>query len=227
MPMKIIFRLNFHTVPGQSLWLKLATVSACSQVRIDQVLPLRWINDRQWQAELDVHCEGALRLEYSYQFRDGGNGVELDEWDGPRVADPADSPRTTCCSCRTPGARPARSITPMKPRPSARCCRPGDFSARRAAGCEPHLPTPHGGRARPAGAVPDRQRPGNRRLGLASCGATARGGRQCLAGERLRARRLADRIQIRPVRSQARLRGELWKTAKTACWKAVSIAGRQ
>ena len=24
--MKIVFRLNFHTVPGQSLWLKLATV---------------------------------------------------------------------------------------------------------------------------------------------------------------------------------------------------------
>ena len=89
--MKIIFRLNFHTVPGQSLWLKLATVPGESGVRFDQVLPLRWLNDGQWQLELDVHGEHPLRLDYSYQLRQDSNGVELDEWNGPRsaVADPA------------------------------------------------------------------------------------------------------------------------------------------
>lgn len=83
--MKIVFRLNFHTVPGQSLWLKLATSPQGSDLRMEQILPLRWINDRQWEADLEISgCP--LRLEYSYQFRQEGNGVLLDEWDGPRTA---------------------------------------------------------------------------------------------------------------------------------------------
>ncbi len=83
--MKIVFRLNFHTVPGQSLWLKLATSPQGSELRMEQVLPLRWINDRQWGADLEISgCP--LRLEYSYQFRQEGNGVLLDEWNGPRTA---------------------------------------------------------------------------------------------------------------------------------------------
>lgn len=105
--MKIIFRLNFHTVPGQSLWLKLATVPGESGVCFEQILPLRWLNDGQWQLELDVHGGHPLRLEYSYQLRQDSNGVELDEWNGPRsaVADPAvlDSLllRDTWCSAGT------------------------------------------------------------------------------------------------------------------------------
>ena len=84
--MKIIFRLNFHTIPGQSLWLKLATILDESGVRIEQVLPLRWLNQGQWQTEIDVHGTSPLRLEYSYQLRQDSNGVELDEWNGPRTA---------------------------------------------------------------------------------------------------------------------------------------------
>ncbi len=85
--MKIVFRLNFHTVPGQSLWLKLATLIRDSDVRFEQILPLHWINDRQWQVEVDVTGAAPMRLEYIYQFREGSNGVELDEWDGPRTAE--------------------------------------------------------------------------------------------------------------------------------------------
>jgi 4-alpha-glucanotransferase len=83
--MKIVFCLNFHTEPGQSLWLKLATILEGSDVRFEQTLPLRWINDRQWQADLDVNGGGPLRFEYSYQFRQD-NGVDLDEWNGPHQA---------------------------------------------------------------------------------------------------------------------------------------------
>ncbi len=105
--MKIVFRLNFHTVPGQSLWLKLLTVIEGSGVRFEQVLPLQWINDRQWEASLDVSGDGPLRLEYSYQFREEGNGVRLDEWAGPRlaVADPSSREalvlKDTWCSAGT------------------------------------------------------------------------------------------------------------------------------
>jgi len=89
--MKIIFRLNYHTTPGQSLWLKLATAFKGKKVRFEQVLPLHWLNDQQWQVEINVACTDPLGLEYSYQFRDESNGVEIDEWSGPRTAeaDPA------------------------------------------------------------------------------------------------------------------------------------------
>jgi len=84
--MKIVFRLNYHTVPGQSLWLKLTTIVGTPGLRFDQVLPMSWINARQWQAELDLKASGAFGLEYSYQLRQEPYGVELDEWNGPRLA---------------------------------------------------------------------------------------------------------------------------------------------
>lgn len=89
--MKIVFRLSFHTTPGQSLWLKLATVAPGGVLRLEQVLPMRWINERQWQAELDLDANGPVEIEYAYQFRQEGNGVQLDEWKGPRkaAADPS------------------------------------------------------------------------------------------------------------------------------------------
>ena len=105
--MKIIFRLNFHTIPGQSLWLKFADVPDESGVRCQQVLPLRWLNHDQWQVELDLHEKHPTHLEYCYQLRQDSNGVELDEWNGPRTAtaDPAALDtlllRDTWCSAGT------------------------------------------------------------------------------------------------------------------------------
>ena len=89
--MKIVFRLNYHTAPGQSIWLKYAIVLGASGVRFDQMAALHWINDQQWETSVDIKGAGELRLEYSYQLRQPGNGVELDEWLSPRVAefDPA------------------------------------------------------------------------------------------------------------------------------------------
>ncbi|MEO7099715.1 MAG: 4-alpha-glucanotransferase, partial [Luteolibacter sp.] len=89
--MKIVFRLNYHTIPGQSIWLKYAIVLGASGVRFDQMASLHWINDQQWETSVDIKGAGELRLEYSYQLRQPGNGVELDEWLTPRVAefDPA------------------------------------------------------------------------------------------------------------------------------------------
>lgn len=83
--MKIVFRVDYHTVPGQSLWLKL-TIAGDGNER---GLPMRWINERKWQTEIKI--EQAQDLQYVYQLRDESNGVVLDEWAGPRtvVADPA------------------------------------------------------------------------------------------------------------------------------------------
>jgi 4-alpha-glucanotransferase len=85
--MNIVFRLNYHTVPGQSLWLKYSTVLDEKGVRFDQVVPLHWINDQQWEARVEVHGAGRFRIEYAYQLRQSSNGVMLDEWHGPRIAE--------------------------------------------------------------------------------------------------------------------------------------------
>jgi 4-alpha-glucanotransferase len=82
--MRIIFRLNYHTSPGQSLWLNYSTVLDEKSVRFDQVVPLHWINDQQWEVVVEVRGAGAFRVEYNYQLRQASNGVVLDEWHGPR-----------------------------------------------------------------------------------------------------------------------------------------------
>ena len=85
--MKIVFRLNYQTIPGQSLWLKYSTVLDEKGVRFDQVVPLQWLNDRQWQTCVDVLGAGKFRIEYHYQLRQLSNGVELDEWGAARSVD--------------------------------------------------------------------------------------------------------------------------------------------
>jgi 4-alpha-glucanotransferase len=85
--MRIVFRVNFRTDPGQSLWLKHAAVLGAGAARVEQVLPMRWLNGLQWEICVDLSGAGTLRVEYSYQLRQEGNGVELEEWDGPRVVE--------------------------------------------------------------------------------------------------------------------------------------------
>lgn len=84
--MKIVFRLNYHSTPGQSLWLKYSTVLEEKGVRFDQVVPLHWLNDGQWETSVNVRGAGRFRVEYNYQLRQV-NGVELDEWHAPRTAE--------------------------------------------------------------------------------------------------------------------------------------------
>ncbi|MES2658535.1 MAG: 4-alpha-glucanotransferase [Verrucomicrobiota bacterium] len=85
--MKIVFRLNYHTAPGQSLWLKYSTVLGENGVRFDQIVPLHWLNDRQWETSVNVSGAGRFRIEYNYQLRQSTNGVELDEWEPAKVAE--------------------------------------------------------------------------------------------------------------------------------------------
>ncbi|MFZ9940590.1 MAG: carbohydrate-binding module family 20 domain-containing protein, partial [Luteolibacter sp.] len=83
--MRIVYRVNFRTDPGQSLWLKHAIVMGKDGARLEQVLPMRWLNDSQWEIGVDLNGSGSLRVEYAYQLRQEGNGVELDEWGDARV----------------------------------------------------------------------------------------------------------------------------------------------
>ncbi len=84
--MKIIFQLDYHTVPGQSLWLKYSVVLGANAIRFDQVVPMHWLNDQQWEATVEAHGKGEFHVDYHYQLRQV-NGVELDEWHGPRTAE--------------------------------------------------------------------------------------------------------------------------------------------
>jgi 4-alpha-glucanotransferase len=86
--MKIVFRVNYRTRPGQALWLKLAA-GLGDGARLEQTLPLYWLNPEQWEGTVDLDDgPGTPRLAYHYQLRQEGNGAELDEWLAPRVLEP-------------------------------------------------------------------------------------------------------------------------------------------
>ena len=73
--MKVFFRLNYHTEPGQSLWLKYSTVLNEEGVRFDQVVPLQWLNDRQWQTCVEVRGTGKLRVKDAQTAENSGHGL--------------------------------------------------------------------------------------------------------------------------------------------------------
>jgi 4-alpha-glucanotransferase len=83
--MKIVFRVAYHTVPGQSLWLKLAILSTHNGPRMEQCLPMRWRNLRQWELDMDISATETVHIETTYQLRQENNGLSLDEWNAPRV----------------------------------------------------------------------------------------------------------------------------------------------
>ncbi len=74
--MELIFRINYRTVPGQSIWLKWTAAN-----RSTQVARMEWLNEGQWQVML--HQEQAP-TSYHYQLHQE-NGVVLDEWHSPRT----------------------------------------------------------------------------------------------------------------------------------------------
>jgi 4-alpha-glucanotransferase len=88
--MKLSFRVQYHTRPGQSLWLRLTTSPQGSDVSMRQQVPMRWVNDRIWETEVDLSTEVETEIEHAYQYREEG-GVVLEEWSAPRksVIDPA------------------------------------------------------------------------------------------------------------------------------------------
>ncbi len=84
--MNLVFRLNYHTDPGQSLWLKYSIVLDEKGIGFDQIVPLQWLNEGQWQVGVKVRGTGCFKVEYNYQLRQT-NGVELDEWHAPRTVE--------------------------------------------------------------------------------------------------------------------------------------------
>ena len=84
--MNLNFRLNYHTVPGQSLWLNYTVVSEGSR-HGSRFVPLEWINSEQWETHVLIQEPSPFRVEYHYQLRQESNGVALDEWHAPRVVE--------------------------------------------------------------------------------------------------------------------------------------------
>jgi 4-alpha-glucanotransferase len=83
---KIVFRLNYHTLVGQSMWVKVSL--NVGEAKFEQLLPMRWINEDQWETAWETDWKTGpdfLLFSYRYVFRQEGNGVELEEWGGPRV----------------------------------------------------------------------------------------------------------------------------------------------
>lgn len=70
--MKLVFRVAYRTVMGESLWLGMAG----GQVAME------WADEGHWEAE--VEWPGDAALEYNYVLKREGNGAELREWGGVR-----------------------------------------------------------------------------------------------------------------------------------------------
>ena len=85
--MQIVFRVRYHTVPGQSLWLLLKQGDGSLRE-----LPMEWLNLEQWELRLEIESDGLDPIHYHYQLREEGNGLELDEWGEGRVINPGEKP---------------------------------------------------------------------------------------------------------------------------------------
>lgn len=83
--MKMVFRVHYHTRPGESLWLHFAAWFEAGGVRVAEWLPMRWVGGGQWECRMGLDGRGPLRLDYHYQLRREAHGVVLDEWRVPRV----------------------------------------------------------------------------------------------------------------------------------------------
>jgi len=82
--MKLVFRVRYHTVVSQSLWLKLAAIDEAHDFSLSQCVPLRWRDGEHWEVDVELDADGPLDLEYHYQLRKDSNGLVLDEWKAPR-----------------------------------------------------------------------------------------------------------------------------------------------
>jgi len=120
---KILFRLNYHTVEGQSLWVRI--MLGAEEAGVTQLIPLCWLNDRQWQTEWEIN--GGSPIHYQYVLRQDWNGVELTEWGEPRSLG-TDSSVTllldTWCSAGTVDHAYATKAFPALRKPREFSCEP-------------------------------------------------------------------------------------------------------
>lgn len=84
--MKLVFRVAYHTVPGESLWLVLRVHDPESGLTMREATAMQWRDNEHWESDLDIDATSPLELEYHYQLRREGNGARLDEWNAPRRA---------------------------------------------------------------------------------------------------------------------------------------------
>lgn len=91
--MILIFRVNYRTVPGQSLHVCITRLESSGHPLEQRVIPLYWLNSEQWQGQLEVAGDGQVLVEYHYRLVEEQPLVELDEWLSKRsvVADSADA----------------------------------------------------------------------------------------------------------------------------------------
>jgi len=89
--MKLVFRVAYHTVPGESLWLVLRIHDAQGGFTMRDTSIMRWSDPEHWETDIEIDARSPLTVEYHYQLRREKNGAILDEWNAPRkvTVDPA------------------------------------------------------------------------------------------------------------------------------------------
>lgn len=67
--MTCVFRVAFKTMVGESLWLEVETRSEGAAAKRE--LPMRWVDERHWEVELNTEAAAEFALDYSYVYRSG------------------------------------------------------------------------------------------------------------------------------------------------------------
>lgn len=82
--MKLVFRVAYHTVPGESLWIVLRIDGSGGAFTLRDVKAMQWRDLEHWETEVEIDAIQPVYVEYHYQLRRERNGAILNEWNAPR-----------------------------------------------------------------------------------------------------------------------------------------------
>lgn len=82
--MKLVFRVAYHTVPGESIWLALGVCDAQGGFSLRDTVAMHWRDTEHWEADLEIDARGPVHIEYHYQLRRDKSDAVLNEWNIPR-----------------------------------------------------------------------------------------------------------------------------------------------
>lgn len=82
--MKLVFRITYHTVPGESLWLVMQIHDGKGKFTLRDRKTMHWRDMEHWETQVEIDAKEDLTIDYHYQVRREHNGAVINEWNTPR-----------------------------------------------------------------------------------------------------------------------------------------------
>lgn len=84
--MKVIFKINYHTVWGQRLYV-CGTCEELGRENTTEALALRYVNDGNWEGAVEIDARNNKTVSYKYLIKHGSEENVLMEWGANRTID--------------------------------------------------------------------------------------------------------------------------------------------